>query len=96
MKADIGVVGLAVMGQNLARNMESRGYTVAVYNRTPERTNELLDSAGRGKRFVPADELAQLVASLSLPRRIMIMVKAGNRWTSWSTSCCRCSRRETS
>jgi 6-phosphogluconate dehydrogenase len=77
MKADIGVIGLAVMGQNLARNMESRGYTVAVYNRSIEKTDELLAGPGKGKRLVPARDLAELVAGLALPRKIMIMVKAG-------------------
>jgi 6-phosphogluconate dehydrogenase len=77
MGADIGVIGLAVMGQNLARNMESRGRTVAVYNRSPAKTRELVDGPGKGKRFVPADTLPALVASLSRPRKILIMVQAG-------------------
>ena len=49
MKADIGVIGLAVMGQNLALNIESRGYTVAVYNRTAEKTRELVEAHGEGQ-----------------------------------------------
>jgi 6-phosphogluconate dehydrogenase len=77
MKADIGVVGLAVMGQNLALNMESRGNAVAVFNRTAERTKELVEGAGKGKRLVPADTLPQFVASLLRPRKVMIMVQAG-------------------
>jgi 6-phosphogluconate dehydrogenase len=77
MKADIGVIGLAVMGQNLARNLESRGSTVAVYNRSAERTRELLDGEGRGKRFLPAASAAELAASLPRPRKILIMVQAG-------------------
>jgi 6-phosphogluconate dehydrogenase len=77
MKADIGVIGLAVMGQNLARNMESRGSAVAVYNRSAERTRELMEGPGRGKRLVPAANIAELAASLSRPRKIMIMVQAG-------------------
>ena len=52
MKADIGVIGLAVMGQNLARNMESRGYTVAVYNRTAAKTRELIEAHGKGRKLV--------------------------------------------
>jgi 6-phosphogluconate dehydrogenase len=77
MKADIGVIGLAVMGQNLARNIESRGSTVCVYNRSIEKTDELLAGPGKGKRFIAARDLKELVSSLALPRRILIMVKAG-------------------
>jgi 6-phosphogluconate dehydrogenase len=76
-KADIGVIGLAVMGQNLARNIESRGNTVAVYNRTMERTTELIDGPGKGGRFIPAATLKEFVDSLALPRTMIIMVKAG-------------------
>jgi 6-phosphogluconate dehydrogenase len=77
MKADIAVIGMAVMGQNLALNMESRGYTVAVYNRTGERTRELLAAHGQGRRLVPAYGLGELVGALQTPRRLMLMVKAG-------------------
>ena len=77
MKADIAVIGLAVMGQNLALNMESRGYTVAVYNRTAERTREFVEARGEGKKLVPAYSLEELVGSLKRPRRLMLMVKAG-------------------
>ncbi len=76
-KADIGVIGLAVMGQNLALNIESRGYTVAVYNRTTERTTELIEGPGKGKRLLPALTLKELVDCLSSPRMMLIMVKAG-------------------
>jgi hypothetical protein len=77
MSADIGVIGLAVMGQNLARNMESKGHTVAVYNRSPEKTRELVEGPGKGGKFIPSESLPQFVDSLSRPRKIMIMVKAG-------------------
>jgi 6-phosphogluconate dehydrogenase len=77
MKADIGVIGMAVMGQNLALNMESRGYTVAVHNRTPDRTRELVQGPGKGRKLVPAHTLEQLVAGLSSPRKVFLMVKAG-------------------
>lgn len=77
VKADIGVIGMAVMGQNLALNMESRGYTVAVYNRTAERTRELAEGRGKGRRLVPAYELAAFVASLARPRKVLLMVQAG-------------------
>jgi 6-phosphogluconate dehydrogenase len=77
VQADIGVVGLAVMGQNLALNMESRGYTVGVYNRTPDRTRELMEAKGRGRRLSPAYGLEELVAGLSRPRALFLMVQAG-------------------
>jgi 6-phosphogluconate dehydrogenase len=77
MKADIGVIGMAVMGQNLALNIESRGYTVAVYNRTTERMRELVQGPGKGRKLLPAETLEQFVASLALPRRVFLMVKAG-------------------
>ncbi len=77
MKADIGVIGMAVMGQNLALNIESRGYTVAVHNRTAEKTRELVQGPGKGRRLLPADTLEQLVAGLASPRRVFLMVKAG-------------------
>ncbi|MFO7154106.1 MAG: NADP-dependent phosphogluconate dehydrogenase [Caldicoprobacter oshimai] len=77
-KADIGLIGLAVMGQNLVLNMESKGYCVAVYNRTAERTREFIDGPAKGKeRIIPAYTLEEFVASLSRPRKVMIMVKAG-------------------
>ncbi|WP_042203213.1 NADP-dependent phosphogluconate dehydrogenase [Paenibacillus camerounensis] len=75
-KQQIGVVGLAVMGKNLAMNMESKGFSVAVYNRSSEKTNELLAEAA-GKNFVGAYSVEEFVQSLELPRKIMIMVKAG-------------------
>ncbi|WP_256757781.1 NADP-dependent phosphogluconate dehydrogenase [Cohnella sp. WQ 127256] len=75
-KQQIGVVGLAVMGKNLAMNIESKGFSVAVYNRSPEKTNELLAEA-EGKNFVGAFSIEQFVQSLETPRKILIMVKAG-------------------
>lgn len=75
-KQQIGVVGLAVMGKNLAMNMESKGFSVAVYNRSSEKTDELLAEAA-GKNFVGAYSIEEFVQSLELPRKIMIMVKAG-------------------
>jgi 6-phosphogluconate dehydrogenase len=76
--ADIGVVGLAVMGSNLARNFARHGFTVAVYNRTPAKTAELIDAHGDEGDFVPSEELKDFVASLKRPRKAMIMVQAGN------------------
>ena len=77
MRADIGVVGMAVMGQNLALNIESKGFTVAVFNRTAERTREFVEQRARGKRIVPAYTLEEFVDSLERPRKILLMVKAG-------------------
>ncbi len=78
MKADIGLIGLAVMGQNLVLNVESRGYAVAVYNRTAERTREFIEQRTEGRKIQPAYSVEELVESLQKPRRIMIMVKAGS------------------
>ncbi len=75
-KPAIGVVGLAVMGRNLALNIESRGYTVAVYNRSREKTDELV-AQFPDRKLVPAHSLEQFVDSLEKPRRILLMVKAG-------------------
>lgn len=75
-KQQIGVVGLAVMGKNLALNMESKGFSVALYNRSREKTDELLAEAA-GKNFVGSYSIEEFVQSLELPRKIMIMVKAG-------------------
>ena len=78
MGAHIGVIGMAVMGQNLARNMESRGYTVGVYNRTAEKTRELVEGPGKGKRLVPAWSIEELISGLAKPRTLLVMVQAGN------------------
>ena len=75
--ADIGLIGLAVMGENLALNIESRGYTIAVYNRTVEKVDALLAGRAAGKRFIGCHSLEDLVNSLARPRRVMLMVKAG-------------------
>lgn len=75
--ADIGLVGLAVMGENLVLNMESRGYTVAVYNRTTSKVDDFVNGRGQGKKLVGCHSVAELVAALKRPRKIMIMVKAG-------------------
>jgi 6-phosphogluconate dehydrogenase len=75
--ADIGLVGLAVMGENLVLNMESHGFTVAVFNRTTSKVDAFVSGRGAGKKFVGAHTPAELVAALKRPRRVMIMVKAG-------------------
>jgi 6-phosphogluconate dehydrogenase len=77
-QADIGLIGLAVMGENLVLNMESRGYTVAVYNRTTSKVDDLVNGRGKGKNLVGAHTIEEFVGSLKLPRKIMMMVKAGS------------------
>ncbi len=76
-KADIGLIGLAVMGQNLVLNLERNGYTVAVFNRTTAVTDEFV-GAHPGKQLVATRSMAEFVASLARPRRVLIMVKAGS------------------
>ena len=76
--AQIGVTGLAVMGRNLARNLARHGYTVAVHNRTPERTRTLIAEFGHEGMFIQAESATDLVAALERPRRLLIMVKAGD------------------
>ena len=75
--ADIGVTGLAVMGANLARNFARHGYTVALHNRSRARTDQLVAEHGDEGAFVATETLAELVQSLAVPRRVLIMVKAG-------------------
>ncbi|AEH51191.1 NADP-dependent phosphogluconate dehydrogenase [Pseudothermotoga thermarum] len=78
MKAQIGVVGLAVMGQNLALNIARKGYIVAVYNRTSERTKNFVEQRVKGEKIVAAYDLKSFVESLERPRKIILMVKAGS------------------
>ncbi len=75
--ADIGLIGLAVMGENLVLNMDSKGYTVAVYNRTVEKVDQFLAGRGSGKNFIGAHSIKELCASLERPRKVMMLVKAG-------------------
>ncbi len=77
MKADIGLIGLAVMGENLVMNMESKGFTVAVYNRTTSKVTNFVEGRAKGKNIIGTYSLAELAASLKKPRRVMMMVKAG-------------------
>ena len=76
-QADIGLIGLAVMGENLVLNMESRGFTVAVYNRTAEKVDRFASGRGAGKNIVPCRSLQELSNALARPRKVMLMVKAG-------------------
>lgn len=74
---DIGVMGLAVMGQNLVLNIESRGFSVVVYNRTADKTRAFIDNRTEGKKIEAAYDIEEFVASLAKPRRVFLMVKAG-------------------
>lgn len=76
-KADIGVVGLAVMGENLILNMESKGFTVACFNRTTEKVDRFVEGRAKGRNIVGTHSVAELVANLERPRKIMLMIKAG-------------------
>jgi len=76
-KADIGLVGLAVMGENLVMNMESKGFTVAVYNRTVEKVENFVNGRAKGKNIIGCHSIAELVENLERPRKVFLMVKAG-------------------
>src|SRR5512133_1313260 len=75
--SDIGLIGLAVMGENLVLNMESKGFQVAVFNRTTQKVDEFLAGRAKGKNITGAQSIEELISSLERPRKIMIMVKAG-------------------
>jgi 6-phosphogluconate dehydrogenase len=75
--ADIGLIGLAVMGENLVLNMESKGFTVAVFNRTVEKVDRFTGGRGKGKNFIGTHSVEELVKSLKRPRKVMMLVKAG-------------------
>jgi 6-phosphogluconate dehydrogenase len=75
--ADIGLIGLAVMGENLVLNMESRGFTVSVFNRTTSKVDSFVNGRGKGKKIVGCHTVQELVSALKRPRKVMIMVKAG-------------------
>ena len=77
MKADIGLIGLAVMGENLVLNMENKGFTVAVYNRTVEKVDNFIKGRGAGKKFIGCHTIADFCAALERPRKVMMLVKAG-------------------
>jgi 6-phosphogluconate dehydrogenase len=76
-KADIGLIGLAVMGQNLVLNMDDHGYTVAVYNRTVSRVDEFVNGSAQGTKVIGTHSIEELVGALKKPRRVMLLVKAG-------------------
>jgi 6-phosphogluconate dehydrogenase len=76
-KADIGLIGLAVMGENLVLNMERNGFTVAIFNRTVEKVDKFINGRGKGKNFIGAHSMEEFIASLERPRKVMMLVKAG-------------------
>ena len=76
-KSDIGLVGLAVMGENLILNMANHGYTVTAYNRSTDKVDNFINGRAQGKSIRGAHSIEELVDSLSSPRKIMLMVKAG-------------------
>ena len=77
MSSDIGLIGLAVMGQNLVLNMDEKGFQVSVYNRTAEKVDQFIKGPARGSRVVGCTELQTFVKSLKRPRKVLLMVKAG-------------------
>lgn len=77
MKADIGLIGLAVMGENLVLNMESKGFKVAVFNRTIAKVDRFISGRGAGKNFIACHSIEELCANLQRPRKVMMLVKAG-------------------
>ncbi|MEN8128251.1 MAG: decarboxylating NADP(+)-dependent phosphogluconate dehydrogenase [Planctomycetota bacterium] len=76
-KADIAVVGLAVMGENLILNMESKGFTVACFNRTVSKVDDFMNGRAKGKNIIGCHSVEEMVANLKTPRKVMVMVKAG-------------------
>ncbi len=76
-KSNLGLIGLAVMGENLALNFESRGYSVSVYNRTISKVDRFIETKAKNKKFIPCYNIKDFVNSIEKPRKIMLMVKAG-------------------
>jgi 6-phosphogluconate dehydrogenase len=76
-KADIAVVGLAVMGENLILNMESKGFTVACFNRTVSKVDDFVNGRANGKKIIGCQSVEEMVANLKTPRKVMVMIKAG-------------------
>ncbi len=77
-KSDIGLIGLAVMGENLVMNMESKGFTVSVYNRTGQKVTDFIEGRAKGKNITGTYSLPELTGSLEKPRKVMMMIKAGD------------------
>src|SRR5688500_1259936 len=76
-KADIGLIGLAVMGQNVVLNMNDHGYTVAVFNRTTSKVDEFVANEAKGTKVIGTHSIEEFVATLKQPRRVFLLVKAG-------------------
>jgi 6-phosphogluconate dehydrogenase len=76
--SDIGLIGLAVMGENLVLNMESKGFQVTVYNRTTQKVDDFISGRAKGKNIIGTHSIEEFVGSLALPRKVMLMVKAGS------------------
>ncbi|MGD1020669.1 MAG: NAD(P)-binding domain-containing protein, partial [Verrucomicrobiia bacterium] len=76
-QSDIGLIGLAVMGENLALNIESKGFPISVFNRTTAKVDNFINGRGKGKKFFGAHTLPEFVGSLKRPRKIIMLVKAG-------------------
>ena len=82
-QAKIGLIGLAVMGENLALNIERNGFPIAVWNRDPKKVETLLETRAKGKNFIGTKSIQEFVNSLEKPRKIIMLVKAGEAvdWT---------------
>ncbi len=76
--SDIGLIGLAVMGENLVLNMESKGFQVSVFNRSTQKVDDFIAGRAKGKKIIGAHSIAELVSSLDRPRKVMLMIKAGS------------------
>ena len=76
-KAEIGLIGLAVMGENLVMNMESKGFTIAVYNRSTEKVDNFINRRAKGKKIIGCRSVEELVQALEKPRKVMMMIRAG-------------------
>ena len=76
-KAEIGLIGLAVMGENLVMNMESKGFTIAVYNRSTEKVDKFINGRAKGKKIIGCRSVEELVQALEKPRKVMMMIRAG-------------------
>ncbi len=76
-QADIGLIGLAVMGENLILNMESKGFTVACFNRTVSKVDEFINGRGKNKNLIGCHSIEELAGALNKPRKVMLMIKAG-------------------
>lgn len=79
--ADIGLIGLAVMGENLVMNMESKGFTVAVFNRTTSKVSDFVNGRAAGKNIIGCYSMQELADNLAKPRKVMIMVRPARQLT---------------